>query len=424
MYRLYSFILLSFICFTLSACSRTEQAVSSEDSDSAVVPRENTGAVDVYLNISGNKVYLLSDETEAGHTNTTASGLVVPVVSDDKYQQARVDAGITDKAINACMQAQDGLWHYDHLADSEKRLYAEVLLILKLHRTEVKVEAEDYASLYSAFLCVMEDHPELYWVDGYTYLNYYNEGDDTEYFAFSGYYSFTPEECEAVDKEIEAWSDEFFADITASDTDYDVEKKAYEYIARTTTYDSSAEHSQSMISVVRGSSVCQGYSKAFQYLMQRSGIPCTMIAGYVKNRMGHAWNMVSLNGLWYFVDATWGDDNETGLISYAYLNMTSKDLEASHEINDILVVPDCMATEYSYYTLHDTVFDGYDATRLKNLLNHPTGYVLVKCSSQKAYEDFEYNAIFLQRAFKMMPLGVTDLMYKEQEESRVVEFWW
>ena len=57
--------------------------------------------------------------------------------------------------------------------------------------------------------------------------------------------------------------------------------------------------------------VCEGYSLAYKYYMNRLGIPCNVIEGVAG--ASHAWNQIKINGKWYLVDVTWDDsrDNST-----------------------------------------------------------------------------------------------------------------
>ena len=45
--------------------------------------------------------------------------------------------------------------------------------------------------------------------------------------------------------------------------------------------------------------------------MDNMGIPCVLVIGKGTNSKGetenHAWNYVSLNGVWYAIDTTWDD---------------------------------------------------------------------------------------------------------------------
>lgn len=58
----------------------------------------------------------------------------------------------------------------------------------------------------------------------------------------------------------------------------------------------------------KGICVCEGYSRLMQYFCYRLGIKCDVISN-PKDMMfavGHAWNIVQINGEDYFLDATWG----------------------------------------------------------------------------------------------------------------------
>ena len=59
--------------------------------------------------------------------------------------------------------------------------------------------------------------------------------------------------------------------------------------------------------------VCEGYSRGFKVLCDYFGIRCACIGGPVttSSDMGHMWNNVLLNGIWYMVDVTW-DDSSSG----------------------------------------------------------------------------------------------------------------
>lgn len=57
--------------------------------------------------------------------------------------------------------------------------------------------------------------------------------------------------------------------------------------------------------------VCEGYAKAFKFLMDGAKIPTIIVAGKAYDDYGkverHAWNYVNLNNNWYLVDTTWDD---------------------------------------------------------------------------------------------------------------------
>lgn len=61
--------------------------------------------------------------------------------------------------------------------------------------------------------------------------------------------------------------------------------------------------------LVNNLAVCDGYSKGFLLLMNRLGIPCKRVTGYVSwgdTAGNHAWNMVKLEGNWYHLEPQGG----------------------------------------------------------------------------------------------------------------------
>lgn len=57
--------------------------------------------------------------------------------------------------------------------------------------------------------------------------------------------------------------------------------------------------------------VCEGYAKAFKYLVDSLEIPCILVYGYGTDKQGnqesHSWNYVQIENKWYAVDVTWDD---------------------------------------------------------------------------------------------------------------------
>ena len=74
--------------------------------------------------------------------------------------------------------------------------------------------------------------------------------------------------------------------------------------------------------LLHGEGVCQSYSIAFYMMATASGLECEMVRGTATNSVGstggHAWNRVSINGVWYYIDCTWDDPTGGGHERYTY----------------------------------------------------------------------------------------------------------
>ena len=62
--------------------------------------------------------------------------------------------------------------------------------------------------------------------------------------------------------------------------------------------------------LVLGEAVCQGYTLAYQYLLEQCGIPSVYVSS---DAMDHGWCLVQLEGEWYHVDVTWDDPTPDNL---------------------------------------------------------------------------------------------------------------
>lgn len=91
-------------------------------------------------------------------------------------------------------------------------------------------------------------------------------------------------------------------------------KIIHDYLIANTEYDN--ELSSSSIytaygALVEKKAVCEGYAKAFKYILDELEIPCVIACGLARNSNGrtesHAWNYVKIDGNWYAVDCTWDD---------------------------------------------------------------------------------------------------------------------
>lgn len=103
-------------------------------------------------------------------------------------------------------------------------------------------------------------------------------------------------------------------------------------------------------------SVCAGYAKAFQLLMNRCGIECLYITGYISydtsnERLSHAWNLICLDNEWYNVDVTWDDPDEgieEAIPQYDYYNFTDSFDPDRTFTETIFPIPLCDSTTYCF----------------------------------------------------------------------------
>lgn len=97
--------------------------------------------------------------------------------------------------------------------------------------------------------------------------------------------------------------DEALSTVDSSMSQADKAMAVYIYFAENTTYKESKDAHTGYDVLVSHVGVCDGLANAYALAMNTLGIPCAVISNYSKN---HSWNIVKLNGIWYFVDLTNG----------------------------------------------------------------------------------------------------------------------
>lgn len=118
--------------------------------------------------------------------------------------------------------------------------------------------------------------------------------------------------------------------------------KVHNWLIETVTYGGSTKDQHTIYGALADNkAVCEGYARAFKYLMDASGIPCILASGTGTNSQGeeenHAWNYVQINENWYAVDVTWDDPilvnggELTQELKYKYFLKGSEEFKVDHK---------------------------------------------------------------------------------------------
>lgn len=317
-------------------------------------------------------------------------------MNSDDSAQSEEPRGVEKKALPATT------FFYDQLNDKEKTCYKEILSSLQKRGEKTKISVNDKDTIDKIYSAVLNDHPEIFYVSGYQI----QQGKDTY---LSGTYLYSKEEIESRQKKIDEYVAKCLSQIPSNADDYGKVKYIYEYIVENTEYQPQQYEDQNVCSVfISGKSVCTGYSKATQYLLNCLGINTILVTGFAdtgvntqissgSNGENHAWNEVCINGNWYCVDTTWGggfsknnlSQNGEKLINYDYLLCTTDEFNISHKVSKNLSVPVCTHHENNYFVREGAYFEKVDLSQFGKLvssrLKQKKHSVSIKCKSNEVY---------------------------------------
>jgi hypothetical protein len=339
-----------------------------------------------------------------------------------------------ESQINQEAEVSQVYYAYHKLDEKSQALYLEMLDALGNMREDVELSTLDHSLLDEVFTCVMNDHPELFFVTGYKYTEY-TIGNKVTGISFSGTYSMERDEVYSDRLMISQIVTDCLAAAKSSD-EYEIAKYLYECIINNTEYDKTVENNQNICSVfLQGRSVCQGYAKSMQYMLQEAGIQCFIVTGFTGGER-HAWDLAKINNEYYYIDPTWGDasysyngnveDSYAPSINYDYFMVTTDELTRTHSIEKVVDLPLCSSQSDNYFVREGLYFSDYDEARLYDIFNSDIskerGYVTIKCADG-VYNIMISNLVESQKIFDLIDRQGESIAYTSNSELGTISFW-
>ncbi len=292
-----------------------------------------------------------------GYTPPGREGIVIPetLAGRNGYEPIREESEQLEEAAAELIRNQlgfgstgDGLSfdarfypYYAMLDEKGQHLYRQIYANAQdLYAAFAPVEEVKAGQLRNVFCAVYNDHPELFWLDTSYAYKYTQNGECVE---IDLQFNRTAQN---LDSAAQAFSENASLIVSAAqnlDSDYEKEKYVHDALIEKVSYNLGAEMNQSAYSaLVNGQTVCAGYARAFQYLLQQLGIPCYYCTGFAGE--SHAWNITMLEDGYYNVDTTW-DDTDGG--NYDYFNKTDSDYRSTHIRQELSIyLPPCNGQRY------------------------------------------------------------------------------
>lgn len=299
-------------------------------------------------------------------------------------------------------------FYYSRLTASGQSAYDVLVAAIRNHEDTAILDASICKDIFKVAEAIEYDHPELFWykacsVSGTT---------------VNLTYGASAEEVEVLQRRIDEVVPKYLEGIDDTMSAYDVALRVHVNVIASVDYDTIALNKQKeeggpardKIDYLRticgvfldGKAVCEGYARAMQYLLQKCGVECAEVAGYIRKETGerdgaHAWNIVKVDGDYYYLDTTWDDSsntvqtvksNDTG---FDYFCITTDEISRTRDVDLCPTdVPNCGATRGNYYYPNDFVLDSYDLNKIKAIAqtaakNQSKSFTF-KCKTKALYD--------------------------------------
>ena len=202
------------------------------------------------------------------------------------------------------------------------------------------------------------DHPEYYWFPTSYSYGYYKGTSIASSVTFSYLTGFN-------DYAFELNVKKLLSAANGKTTEFDKALAIHDALVKHIVYDATAPNAHNAYgAIVEGAAVCEGYAEAYQYLLQRIGIQAYSVTGTSKGNP-HEWNLVRIDGNYYYTDVTWDDPTIGGVqentkpVFHAYFNIGTHQISEDHQIEDEYnILPNCTSahlcekhTAISEYTI-------------------------------------------------------------------------
>lgn len=300
--------------------SEGNQTTSSENEDSYQVP--NVENQQIEEQVAGRTGYRpIQDESE----------LIAEQETDNIVNQ--VGYGDTGEGLDFDEEMYP---YYAMLSDNQKSIYRQVYAnAMALNDVFVPETEVTQNELKDSIMALYNDHPEIFWLDTAYFCKMTQLGNIVE---ITLQFNSAAKDLESEKAVFESKANEVLAGAKNLESDYQKELYVHDTLMSSTDYNLNSEMNQSAYSaLVNGQSVCAGYAKAFQYLMQQLGIPCYYCTGYSDE--DHAWNIINLEDEYYNVDVTWDDTDPN---TCDYFNKTDAVFAKDHKRTDMsMSLPAC-----------------------------------------------------------------------------------
>lgn len=314
----------------------------------------------------------------------------------------------------------------DDAAQDYDTLYEAIMEM----KESVELISNDEEEIFDIYMAVLYDHPEIFWlIDRYDY-----ESLDMELLGIHTNlklkYILSQEEVASYQTQLDEISKSMLEGISQDASDYEKVKYVYDTIIDRTDYVLYAPESQNILSVMLyNESVCAGYARTMQFLLEKLGVDSSFVVGKTLDEGGnHAWNMVKMDGEYYYVDVTSGDqikeDSERDNKTYAYLGMTSDEMLSLYEPESPYEISS--ATSNNYFVKEGAYFEEIDYQRLYDLtINDEDRALTFKCSNADVYEQMKSYMLDQYKVFELLEhkgIFLETISYLEYHPVNVITF--
>ena len=299
------------------------------------------------------------------------------ITPEETKSEEATTVAIATKEQTIPEKSSFGLDYYNQLTDKQKRAYIQIKEGCEKYQEKISfdaVEVKDYEIVLYALKC---DHPEFYW------LNYSGKYMQKNKKVYKHIFKFD-DDPKITSEKIKAEANTIVEKVNKEKSTYDKIRCIHNELIKLVKYKRNKRDQEIRSVFLDKETVCNGYAEAFLYLCKLCNINC----GYARGRSlneSHAWNIVEINGKYFWVDVTWdgsdSNDNNRDKLNYVYFCVSDKRFKKTHKLATGIDVkgsenivkfsyPKCLSDKYNYYRKIGGYFNNYNKKDIKKYIKN------------------------------------------------------
>lgn len=240
-------------------------------------------------------------------------------------------------------------FYYNGLPREEKAAYEQMKAGFETLAATVRVVRLEQKRLAEVYLRLKLDEPLLFYVTGYSY-RFYPASDHVELIPE---YLFEKSKIRTHQQAVSARIQRLIRPLQGKNQ---AEKELYihDFILDNVRYDKlKKSYSHEVIGpLTQGVGVCEGIAKTVKALCDAVGLECIIALSEANPEQGvryrHTWNVLTIDGKRYHMDATFDNSLQRGVRRYDYYNLDDRHIFLDHE-KLVLPVPACTEDKGYFY---------------------------------------------------------------------------
>ena len=294
-------------------------------------------------------------------------------VSSAASEEGQTSSQTASSQPEALTEDGKGELEYDSLNHLQQSIYDRILTASNdLNTGMLEIPSDStMEDIQKSFGAVTSDTPGHFWLQKSFEVT--TQGDKV--YVTLRYLVDSMEQKEEMQKQLSEAMDSILKSIPADADDFTKELMIHDWLLNRVSYsdeaaaDTTGGHASAYTvygAIVEQKAVCEGYARSMQLLLNKVNVPCALISGVGVDQSGkssdHMWNIVTIDGKKYHLDATWNDavlvEGEQSF-SHIYFNVTDDVISADHKD---FQSPGCKDDDANYYVKKNWSFDFYDET--------------------------------------------------------------